>query len=80
MGNHMWHSLIYPNQLRHNGIKMQDNSILESALSIITEDNEFCMNPAMAVTVVYAETFTPSEQELHQCPYLILSSSHAWYP
>ena len=80
MGNHMNHSWINPNQLRHYVIKVQDSSIFESALSIITEDNEFCMNPAMVVTVVYAETFTPSEQELHQCPYLILSSSHAWYP
>ena len=64
MGNHMDHSLINPNQLRHYGIKFQENSMSESTLSIITEENAFCMKLVMEGTVVYAETFTPSEQEL----------------
>ena len=34
----------------------------------------------MAGSVLYAETFTPSEQELHQCPQIILSLPHAWNP
>ena len=55
MGNHMNHSLINPNQLRYYGIKVQDNPLLETAISIITEDNEFCMEIAMAGTVVYAK-------------------------
>ena len=80
MGNHMDHILINPNQLRYYGIKVQDNPILETTLSIITEDNKFCVELAMAGTVVYAETFTPSEQELHQCPHTILSLPHAWNP
>ena len=54
--------------------------MLETALSIITKDNEFCMELAMAGTVVYAETYTQSKQELHQCPHIILSSPHAWNP
>ena len=78
MGNHMDHSLINPNQLRYYGIKVQDKPMLENALSIITKNNEFCMELAMAGTVVYAETFTPSQQELHQCSNIILSLSHAW--
>ena len=76
----MDHSLINPNQLRYYGIKVQYNPILDTALSIIIEDNEFCMELAMAGTVVYAETFTPSEQELHQCPHIILAFPHAWNP
>ena len=36
--------------------------MLETALSIITEDNEFCMELAMEGTFVYAETFNPYEQ------------------
>ena len=43
MVNHMDHSLINPNQLRHYVIKVQENSISESALSIVTEYNELCM-------------------------------------
>ena len=52
MGNHMNQSLINPNKLRYYGIGVQDNPMLETALSIITEDNEFCMELAMAGTVV----------------------------
>ena len=80
MRNHMNHSLNNPNQLRYYGIKVQDNPMLETALSIITEDNELCMELVMEGTVVYAEIFTPSEQKLHQCPQIILSSPRAWNP
>ena len=80
MGNRMNHSLINPSQLRYNGIKLQDNPILETALSIITQENELCMELEIAGTVVYAETFTPYETELHQFPHIILSLTHAWNP
>ena len=80
MGDHMAHSLINPNQLRHYGTKVQDDPTSDRALSIITEDNEFCMELKMTGTVVYANTFTPSEQELHHCPHIILSSPHTWDP
>ena len=56
MGNHMDHSLINTNQLRYYGIKVQDNPMLENVISIIIEDNELCMELAMAGTVVYDET------------------------
>ena len=32
----------------------------------------------MRGTVVYADTFTPSDKELHECPHIVLSSSHTW--
>ena len=80
MGNHMYHSLINPYQLCHYGIKVQDSSMWKSAISIITQDNEFCMEVATEGTVVYAVTFTPSEQELHQCPHIILQLPRAWDP
>ena len=54
MGNNIDHILINPNQLGYYGIKVQDNPMLETALSIITEDNEFCMELAMEGTVIYA--------------------------
>ena len=66
--------------LRHYGIKVQENSISESALSIITEENEFCTEIEMTGTIIYDETFTPSEQELHQCPHIILPSPHVCDP
>ena len=54
--------------------------MLETSLSIIIEENEFCMELVMTGTVVYDETFTPSEQELHQFPQIILSFPHTWNP
>ena len=80
MGGHMDHSLVNPNQLRHYGTKVQDNPVSDRALSIITENNDFCMELAMAVTVVYADIFTPSDKELHECPHIILSLPHTWDP
>ena len=52
----------------------------ESSLSIIIEDNEFCMELEMAGTIIYSHTFTPSEKKLHQCPHIILSFTHVWDP
>ena len=80
MGDTMSHTLINPNQLRHFGTKVQDNPMSDQPLSIITEDNGFCMDLAMAGTICYVDTFAPSEKELHTCPHIVLSSSHPWDP
>ena len=76
----MDHSLVNPNQLRHYGTKVQDNPVSDRALSIVTENNDFCMELVMRGTIVYADTFTPSDKELHECPHIILSSPHTWDP
>ena len=76
----MEHSLVNPNQLRHFGTKVQDDPTSDRALSIISEGNDFCMELAMAGTFVYADTFTPSDHELHECPHIILSSPQTWDP
>ena len=76
----MDHSLVSPNQLRHFGTKVQDDPTSDRTLSIITENNDFFMELAIAGTVVYADTFTPSEHELHECPHIILSSPRVWKP
>ena len=68
----MDHSLINTKQLLYYGIKVQYNQMLETAISIITEYNKFVMELAMAGTVVYDEIFTPYEQELQQCPHIII--------
>ena len=52
----------------------------ESALSIVIEDKELCIELAMTRTILYSKIFTPSEQELHQCPHIILSLPHPWEP
>ena len=80
MGDTMEHSLINPNQLRYFGTKVQDNPMSESPLSIISEDDEFCMELQMDGTIVYMNTSTPSQEELQQCPHITLSSHQPWDP
>ena len=80
MGDHMDHSLINPNQLRHHGVRVQDDPTSEYPLSLVTEDNEFCMELAMEGTIVYADTHAPSDDDLRKYPHIELSSPHSWDP
>jgi hypothetical protein len=80
MGDSMDHSLINPNQLRHFGTRVQDDPTSSYPLSVITEDNEFCMELSMEGTIVYANTHSPSEYELNTCPHINLSSPQPWNP
>ena len=73
----MNHSLLNPNQLRHHGTRVQDDPTSQYPLSIVTENNNFCMELSMASTIVYAETHAPSEHELNNYPYIQLSSPHS---
>ena len=73
-------TLVNPNQLRHYGTEVQDNPMSDLPLSIITEDNEFSMNLTMAGTIVYADTFTPSETEFQTYPHIELTSPTPWDP
>ena len=56
MGDVLDPTLVNPNQLRHFGVDVQDNPMSSRPLSIITEDNEFCMELAIEGTIVFAET------------------------
>ena len=80
MGDQLDHTLINPNQLRHHGIKVQDNPTSDEPLYIMTENSDFNMELKMKGTVIFAETFTPSEKELHNCPHVVMSSPHEWNP
>jgi hypothetical protein len=83
MGDSLDHTLVTnPNQLpvRYYGTKVQDNPMSESLLSIVTEDAEFCMELSMDGTIVYTNTHMPTDKELSECPYVILSSSNPWIP
>ena len=80
MGDTMDHSLVNPNQLRHFGIQVQDDPMSQVPLSIKTEDNEFCMQLSMKGTIIFAETHSPTDQELKDCLHVHLSSQHQWNP
>ena len=80
MGDSMSHSLINPNQLRHFGTQVQDNPTSNKPLSIITEDSGFAMDLKMAGTIVYADTFTPTDEDLSKYPHIQLTSENPWDP
>ena len=80
MGDQMEHTLLNPNQLRHHGVKVQDNPTSHFPLSITTEDNEFCMELSMDGTIVFAPTHTPTDDDLKNCPHIELTSPHQWEP
>ena len=80
MGDSMNTTLINPNQLRHNGTKVQDGPTSPHPLSIITADDEFSMELSMQGTIVLAPIHTPSQKELEECPHIILSSHKPWNP
>ena len=80
MGDTMDYTLVNPNQLRHFGIKVQDDPTSDAPIHIVTEDASFSMELKMCGTIVYNDTHTPSQQELHDCPHIIMSSPHEWDP
>ena len=77
MGSKLEHSLINPNQVRFNGIRVMDDPTQEG-LGIHTKDNYIKMK--MRGIVCYTKTRVPSAQELRDCERVILTSSEGWDP
>ena len=74
MGDQLENTLLNPNQLRHFGVKVQDDPTSHRALSIITEDHEFGIELFLSGTIVYVDTFSPTPEELRTCPHIVLTS------
>ena len=80
MGDKIDHTLENHNQLRHYGVKVQDNPVSNKSLHIMTENQEFNMELKIKEITIFADTFTPSDKELSSCPHIIMSSPHEWNP
>ena len=80
MGDKMDHTLVNPNQVRHFGIKVQDNPYDGALLYLMMEDGDFALPLAVQGTNIMAETRTPTEEELHTCNHITLLSQHPWDP
>ena len=46
----------------------------------MTEDSNFNLELKMRGKTFFADTYTPSEKELHDCPHIVLSSPQEWNP
>ena len=80
MGDIMTNTLFNPNQLGCYGTKVQDDPTSSTPMHIMTENAEFNLELKMKGTVIFAETYTPSAKELHDCPHIVLNSPHEWNP
>ena len=74
------HSLINPNQIRHNGIVVSDDPYDSSRQFGIDHDHLFIPFRSEGCTVFF-ETFVPSDQEVDTCPHVILTDGEReWDP
>ena len=76
----MDHTLVNPNQMRHFGIKVQDNPYNDTLLYLMMEDGDFVLPLAVQVTNIMVDTCTRTEEELQTCNQITLSLQHPWNP
>ena len=72
MGDKMNHTLVNPKQMRHFGIRVQDNPYDDAPLYLMTEDGNFALSLAVQGTDIIADTCTPTEEELQICNHITL--------
>ena len=66
MGNTLYHTLVYPNQLRHYGTRFQYNSMSESPLSSIIKDGGFGMELSMEGNILFSSTNITYDKQLQE--------------
>ena len=79
-GEKLDHSLLNPNQIRHNGIDFWDNPFDEEHNLSIEVDRGPYIPLSITGTKVYFQTRAPSQQELSSCPHVELTSILPWNP
>ena len=77
MGSKLEHSLVNPNQVRFNGIRLIDDPT-QNGIGIRTNESHIKMK--MRGIVCYTNTRVPSEQELRECDRIVLRSPDGWDP
>jgi Reverse transcriptase (RNA-dependent DNA polymerase) len=80
MGEVLEHSLLNPNQLRHYGVRVQDNPFHETEMHMETEDGELVIPLQAEGTTISLSTRTPTDRELHECPHITMTSKQEWDP
>ena len=78
MGDKLDHTLVNPNQLWAYGVSVQDSSFDDKPLFITTDD--VSVKLYSEGNIICGDTRTPTESELSQLLWLILTSPHDWDP
>ena len=80
----MDHSLLNPNQLRHFGVEVEDNPYCGRQMMIEKNDpdhdEDFVAILKSKGTVIYLDTWTPTDDDLNELPHVILTSPREWDP
>ena len=74
----MDHTLVKPNQMRHFGMKVQDNPYDDAPLYLMPEDGDFALSLAVQGTTIMADTRTTTEEETQTFNHITLSLQHLW--
>ena len=80
MGETMTNSLINPNQLRAYGCIVQDNPYSGSPLYIEDPESVVTIPLTTIGTNILTTTRTPTQDELDECPHVVLTSQREWEP
>lgn len=80
-GPRLNHSLINPNQVRHNGNGFWDNPFDHTHdLSIELHEYNMVLPLEYKGTILIFNTSTPTEHELNTLPHMVLTSEAPWNP
>jgi hypothetical protein len=82
-GDRMNHSLLCPNQIRANGLVVNDvpKQFDETSLHAIMDPKTETKLPLLLSGVIsYVETRKPTDEELEECMHIVLTSPTPWEP
>ena len=79
-GDRLDHSLINPNQVRHNGLELNDNPYGHEPMGMTLDDVHPFIPFASAGTTIFFDTRTPTADELENCRHMVMTSKHPWNP
>ena len=83
MGDVMDHTLLNPNQLRHYGVTVQDNphdGVQQMHISPDSHEYDLYLPLESEGTTIFLTSRTPTDQELHECTHVPLTSRSFWDP
>ena len=79
-GKKLNHSLLNPNQIRHNGFDVQDNPYDKEYELGITISNNMFVKFVTSGTKIQFRSRVPTHRELQECHHVELTSSSLWQP
>ena len=81
LGDQMQHILLNPNQLRSFAMLVKDDPFASDETICIESENGDAFLPLHTEgTIIYLDTWTPTDEDLSQFPHIIMTSPHPWNP